>query len=147
MMRIKQNIAGRSIFNKMDIVSFETAKQLKEAGFPQPETGFPHIWYATSDFLGADGEVHGAVGTAISMLCYMAMPYVVPLGFNEKVEIGKGKYKEFFYAPSVTKLLEAMPGIRIVCDGPKQFAIEGDFVSEKSLSELLAKEWILRHDK
>lgn len=30
----------------MDIVSFETAKRLKEAGFPQPQPAFGQAWYA-----------------------------------------------------------------------------------------------------
>jgi hypothetical protein len=29
----------------MDIVSFETAKKLKEAGFPQPEPAVGQVWY------------------------------------------------------------------------------------------------------
>lgn len=29
----------------MDVVTFETAKALREAGFPQPRTKFSQIWY------------------------------------------------------------------------------------------------------
>ena len=109
MMGMKKNFVGKYNFSKMDIVSFETAKRLKDAGFPQPDSGFPHVWYAISDFLGADGKLHETFGTVISMLGYMAMEYVVPLAFNESVEIGNGKYKEFFYAPSATDILKQLP--------------------------------------
>lgn len=109
MMRMKLNFVGKFNFRKMDIVSFETAKRLKEAGFPQPDSGFPLVWYATSDFLGADEKLHETFGTVISMLGYMAMRYVVPLAFNESVEIGNGKYKEFFYAPSTADILKQLP--------------------------------------
>lgn len=34
----------------MDIVSFETAKKLKEAGFPQPSPEFGQMWYALHGF-------------------------------------------------------------------------------------------------
>jgi hypothetical protein len=32
----------------MDVVSFETAKKLKEAGFPQPEPAFGQVWYKSA---------------------------------------------------------------------------------------------------
>jgi hypothetical protein len=32
----------------MDVVSFETAKKLKEAGFPQPEPAFGQVWYESA---------------------------------------------------------------------------------------------------
>ena len=92
----------------MYIVSFETAKKLKDAGFPQPESGFPLIWYGISDFDGADGRRHETYGTVITMLGYMAMPYVVPLSFSENVELGKGKYKELIFAPTATDILRVL---------------------------------------
>jgi hypothetical protein len=39
--------ASQTLLN-MDVVSFETAKKLKEAGFPQPEPAFGQVWYESA---------------------------------------------------------------------------------------------------
>lgn len=74
----------------LDIVSFETAKKLKEAGFPQPEISDCFL-YATL--------------RGYSVLCLKAFRKTVIVGG------GNGVLKDFLFAPTATDILRQMPGV------------------------------------
>ena len=76
-----------------NIVTFETAKRLKEAGFPQPEPATGQHWYRQSggiayiDFVDSDGEVFALL--------------------NGEVK-GCQNFESAIFAPSATDILREM---------------------------------------
>ena len=46
-----------------NLVSFETAKALKAAGFPQPEPEFGQFWYSLGNWKGQMHDVSGTLNT------------------------------------------------------------------------------------
>lgn len=112
----------------MDVVSFETAKRLKEAGFPQPTNDlFYKMWYVDGPEL------------CISMLGYMAMPYLVPLSFVKKPFLPE--YDKMIFAPTATEIMRSLPDIPLVFDGPN-FGISGDWFSNINPAELMAERYL-----
>ncbi len=72
----------------LDIVSFETAKQLKEAGFPQPSARFGQFWYdETSEALNCIGFEDFSIW------------------FEDLVLEG------YIFAPTATDILRLLPGV------------------------------------
>jgi hypothetical protein len=85
----------------MDIVTFETAKRLKEAGFPQPEFATGQMWYnqyGAITFLSKK-EV-AEEGTHVYFFCIS----VVSGRTDRIVPIHDGA----FFAPSATDILREM---------------------------------------
>lgn len=115
----------------MDIVSFETAKKLKDAGFPQLTNDIHfRAWYV-------DGEL------CVSMLGYMAMTFFIPMSFVDKPFVwdqSKGNDKIIF-APTATDIMRQMPGLPLVYDGPN-FGISGDWYSNLNPAELMAERYL-----
>lgn len=68
------------------MVSYEIAKRLKEAGFPQPtETHLGGVWY-TSDY------------------------YACALVWFREASVGVDKLNDAIFAPSATDILQYLPG-------------------------------------
>lgn len=115
----------------MDVVSFETAKRLKGAGFPQPAPDRGQLWYRNGTLYFARAFSGGDV--KISRF---------NAGYDDWVT--KRAFESFVYAPCVVDLLRHLPGLPVVCDGNGIFAVSGDFTGDESLPELLAKCWLAK---
>lgn len=93
----------------MDVVSFEVAKKLKSAGFPQ-ESSFKFV-YIEEPFETLEGRVAKGQRLCVHMLGYMAMPYLVPLGF--KAEHITPEYENVYFAPGFLDLMKQLPDFRL----------------------------------
>ena len=92
-------------------VSFETARRLKEAGFPQPEPEAGQFWYI--DKLGILGEKYppyivNFAGVYDIYFSSVGVPY------SERAHVGNRLKKEMFkqagiFAPTATDILMELP--------------------------------------
>lgn len=82
-------------------VDFETAKELRDAGFPQPEPKFPQQWYLIQD---KDGRI---TNPELSVFFDDENPYFVT--DNGKV-IYLSDVIVMTYAPTALEIIEQMPG-------------------------------------
>ena len=92
------------------IVSFETAKALKEAGYPQPEFETGQIWYNSFGAKTVIGRMHVSDESPhqVSFDCF-----AVDSGRCERLSpIHEGA----FYAPSATEIMEHKKMRLCVCD-------------------------------
>lgn len=117
----------------MDIVSFETAKRLKEAGFPQPAPA-PGQWW------GMDGQ-----------LTYISDG---PVGYLTAVHYSPGKapviqahcnahdFSWSVFLPTATDILRLLPGHDFYFDG-EHFAFPGDMQQGgENPAEVAAEKWL-----
>jgi hypothetical protein len=83
------------------VVSFETAKALKEAGYPQPEFETGQIWYDPNRTTFAVSPIAGRL-------------FNLDMG---SIRVAYHDSKGFFYAPSATEIIEHVgkenPGSRL----------------------------------
>lgn len=87
----------------MKIINLETAKKLKEAGFPQPKKEFGQIWHY-------DGDQHGIItGVDDEYLCITG-------GNFQDIQMDKDMTNLFIYAPSATEILREIPGVSLSYD-------------------------------
>lgn len=102
----------------MDIVSFETAKKLKEAGFPQPTPAPGQFWHEGNEGgLFVIGRVYGDKMTG----CYIESERTPQhLVFERATMNGKE-----IFAPTATDILRLLPDQDFYFDG-KQFVFSGD---------------------
>ncbi len=85
----------------MNIVSFETAKRLKEAGFPQPEFATGQIWYNSFGVETFVGKMDvSEEGTHVFFHCFSLSTARV----DRIVPIHEGA----FFAPSAEELLREL---------------------------------------
>lgn len=103
----------------MDIVTFETAKRLKEAGFPQPEPTFGQIWY------------NGAEAFVVVKFCRAEEWSVCPLRSADWVRTFSAAFQhpltfgDPLFAPSATDILRELgERYHLVCVGGKNWIIE-----------------------
>jgi hypothetical protein len=80
----------------------ETAKGLKDAGFPQPEKTYGTFWYDTSDFLVLLST--GATGTPPGQILVMSP------GDGVTFLTVQSEMTGWFFAPTVTDILAHLPG-------------------------------------
>jgi len=124
----------------MEIVTFETAKKLKEAGFQQPTNDlFYKTWYVDREFILTDGSTGKNWVLCVSMLGYMAMPYLVPLSFRDEHFLPE--YDKMVFAPTATDIMRQIHGLPLVYDGPN-FGISGDWYSNLNPAELMAERYL-----
>lgn len=93
----------------MDIVSFEVAKKLKAAGFPQ-DRAFKNV-YREVDCENDKGEVFKTFEICVFMLGYMAMPYLVPLKFGGEHVVPD--YESIYFAPGFLDLMKQLPDFQL----------------------------------
>lgn len=93
----------------MDVVSFEKAKELKAAGFPQ-EHAFKKVYWEV-DCKDDKGNVFKTFKICVYMLGYMAMPYLVPLEFRAEHIIPD--YENIYFAPDFLDLMRQLPHVKI----------------------------------
>lgn len=93
----------------MDVVSFEKAKELKAAGFPQ-ECSFNFV-YIEEPFETLEGRIAIGQRLCVYMLGYMAMPYLVPLEFRD--EHVAPDYENMYYAPGFLDLMKQLLHVKI----------------------------------
>jgi hypothetical protein len=105
----------------LDIVSFETAKRLKEAGFPQPEISDCFL-YATL--------------RGYSVLCLKAFRKTVIVGG------GNGVLKDFLFAPTATDILRELPGADLRWNGSTFFCKYRGETENENPAEALAQMWL-----
>lgn len=79
-------------------VTFETAKRLAEAGFPQPEPQRGQLWYNK-----AGAEYIIILADNLGMCDYSISP-------SGKVWLGRGLNDEELFAPTATDILFHLPG-------------------------------------
>jgi hypothetical protein len=88
------------------VVSFETAKALKAAGYPQPEFDTGQVWYNWNEVATCIGPMGGKKGYR----------HLFSLGSGDKACMIPVS-DESFYAPSATEILEHVgkenPGARL----------------------------------
>lgn len=75
------------------MTSFETAKKLKESGFPQPSPKFGQVWY----------DPYGMPAVVLS---------TKPLRFGDEGGqswSGKNRFGEMIFAPTATDILRELP--------------------------------------
>ena len=83
-----------------NIVSFETARRLKEAGFKQPEPEFGQVWLSS-----AKGYPNIIIGATKQQVNYAALDvYVVYNDLRRDFEMS------FVFAPTATDILREIPG-------------------------------------
>lgn len=127
-----------------NIISFETAKELKEAGFPQPEPAIGQVWYGT---IGGQSDINLIVRRSPNG----DRPFIDSYGNYH----GQESFKKFgIYAPTVDDLLRELPDHQLCysvsgsfwCQKPDHLgsAIIGFSSHSKadSLVEACAMEWI-----
>lgn len=83
-----------------NIVTFETAKKLKEAGFPQPEPERGQVWYNEDKDLGVLGNCISA--TFDFTWCSVGDNYD---GHDDHYENADSILKEYVFAPAATDIL------------------------------------------
>ena len=83
----------------MQHVTFDTAKRLKEAGFPQMEPEFGQVWYDTNEMpcLIFEGDSMKNVWTACPGRDY-----------GQRVHVGTLK-RNYTFAPTATDILRELP--------------------------------------
>lgn len=86
----------------MDITTFETAKRLKEAGFPQPDFSTGQLWYNASGALSFIGKKEIAHNGQVFFFCTS----VVTARTEQMIPINDGA----FFAPTATDILREIHG-------------------------------------
>lgn len=130
-----------------NIVSFETAKRLKEAGFPQPEPEFGQFWYNGSDllvvvkYLGAKEWIACPLSGANWTRLFSAA-FQRPIVFGEPV-----------FAPSATDILRELgPGFVLYFDSPGRWVLSennpyGLCTNHENPAEASAEAWLKLNEK
>lgn len=126
----------------MDIVSFETAMRLKEAGFPQPEFATGQMWYNQYRAVSIIGKMEIMEdGSGIAFFCTSLhsgrTACIVPVKANA------------YYAPSATDIFRCLPVDTLVSREQNDlFAVLRDDYRDlacdlnNSLVEALAYRWL-----
>jgi len=119
----------------MDIVSFETAKRLKEAGFPQPEhKSQGQVWYS-----GGHYAIYVAAGE------FLRCGFVSKKGENFETLFDRRarmKIENEIFAPTATDILRLLPDNDFYFDG-KHFAFSGDMEQgSDNPAEVAAAAWL-----
>lgn len=115
----------------MDIVTFETAKRLKDAGFPQPEPERGQAWYFDSN----EEDLPGVVVDVAERR------FMLVFGGTDPVEVRKSDRDHWLFAPTATDIMRQLPGLPLVYDGPN-FGISGDWFSNLNPAELMAERYL-----
>lgn len=129
----------------MDIVSFETAKKLKAAGFPEPEFACWQVWYnalGIGTFLGRKV----LIGEKMHFSCYS-------LGSGRVMDMIVGHGDGTTFAPTVDDILLELPaydiGYYTALEGKPTFVVFDDNMERVSGShcpaEAAALAWISLH--
>ena len=123
----------------MDIVSFATAKRLKEAGFPQPEPAIGQSWY------GMTGKRFVVVGQRAPGYWHCAYE-------SHGIDIEVGDFDPKAFAPTATDILrlDANLFLQSTSDG---FAAYGDWreledgisTENPKASEACAAVWLVKN--
>lgn len=130
----------------MDIVSFETAKKLKEAGFPTASDKHMKYWYAEKKFIGADGLTHTAIETVISAIGYMAAIYYIPISLVEdKFLQNDPAWNNLVFAPAATDIMRHLPYYVLLQYQNTRFRIDGR--KHDNPAEVAAAEYLDLHEK
>ncbi len=121
-----------------NIVRFETAKRLKEAGFPQPEPERGQVWYTeyrkTYIILSGDKTIHG---------------HIESWGVMEVINILRIYGRAF--APTATDILLQMPdgyglfkfsGNLFVCTDSQVLKVDNPYVISDNPAEAAAAAWL-----
>ena len=115
--------------NDMNTVTFETAKALRDAGFPQPEPAEGQFWWFVRYPDGAAKK---------EVLCvYVKKEYCWP--YIEPLDGGNTEGRGLLFAPTATDILSALMDYEKL-----SLATEGisEFLEIIILPEELAKKWM-----
>lgn len=94
------------VYDMKNVVTFETACRLKEAGFPQPEFSIGQFWYNLAGAITVIGPAtyEYKVGESRS---YIHVLFSLLSGRSESMIPQKD---DAFFAPTVTDIMECLPG-------------------------------------
>ncbi len=128
-----------------NVVSFETAIALKEAGFPQPEPEAEQFWYNPDFGLFVVGpRSHGFAYRHISIF------YPETGKVYEKEQ---GKFSDCVFAPDVADILKQLPGWYASLDRTKWVCVNGypekgdkEHINDNP-AEAAAAAWLQTHRK
>lgn len=130
-----------------DIVTFETAKRLRDAGFPQAVPGNGQFWYNEDKDLGVLGNCISA--TFYFTWCSVGDNYD---GRDDHYENTDSILKEYIFAPTATDILRELPGLDfelVYSEGNEDFAVhqtlDGDIINswnDENPAELMAKPYL-----
>ena len=114
----------------MKTVTFETAKALKEVGFPQPELKSGQFWY------------HNLFAKDIAVLIGNTLYFVNGTGFSTI-----GSNRDLIFAPTADDLLQGLQDCSLTFYGGKYLVLERDTGNGKSdwgdnPAELAAGVWL-----
>lgn len=116
----------------LDIVTFETAKRLKEAGFPQPRHDFDQTWYVKrNDVLWSVG-ISGYVGEGFQAIFLpLECKFIAP-----DYESG-----DIIFATTATDILHQIPGADLKWNGSTFICKYRGKVDDTDPAECAAKMW------
>lgn len=120
-----------------DFVSFEIAKRLKDAGFPQPKPAFGQAWYD-----GISGTIFLVVETFDDNPEPFNGIWIIEKG-GDIQHAERDMFDGFLYAPTITDILRELPGACLRWNGSEFLCkYRGESYSENS-AEATAKMWIV----
>lgn len=130
----------------MENAFFETAKRLKEAGFPQPSPDFSQVWYRP--WVPSTGE--DAVADTVIVCGYMDLSDTVYFVWYGSPGIVKKMKANLFkdshvYAPTATDIMRHLPD-----DTPLQYKSAGFRIgwrTSDNSAEAAADEYLALHEK
>ena len=124
----------------MDIVSFETAKRLKEAGFPQPEFSTGQMWYNEFSAITVIGkkELDENDSETIYFFCHSLLTSRTD---RMRLALGYGIY----FCASATDILRHLPQGLSLSYQNTRFIIKGH--KNDNPSEVAALAWLEINEK
>lgn len=121
-----------------NIVTFETAKRLKDAGFPQPEPATGQIWYGPKD----------KTAYLINEVSHKTI-YFIALGDYGNEEILEAKHLYLFvFAPTATDILRELQYADLTFrSGKFRVTLEHIISSHDNPAEAAAVAWLELYEK
>ncbi len=114
----------------MDVVSLETAKQLKDAGFPQPEPRILQIWYS----------IRGRKLVLLSIRsCESAGMMEVGGDWSDFFDLEM--FDEMYFAPTADDVLRQIPGADLRWNGSEYQSKYAGKEYDINSAECAAKMW------
>ena len=118
-----------------DIVSFETAVRLKEAGFPQPKPDFGQVWH------NPDFGLFVVVGKWFADNREYKIFYP---GTGRSVLKSEARFLECAFAPTATDILREMADYELLSAATSDLQ---QFIETITDPEALAEDWLTLNEK
>lgn len=134
-----QQQPSKERLNMKNVVSLDKAKELLQAGYPQPDPEFGQVWYDPDNSLVI--VMNHSEESGFTRFCGED-----GRGYSDKVG-----YSDFVYAPTSDELLKSMPWAYASFDEKQNLFVVGsaelernpDIQDNENLAEALATVWII----